>query len=147
MRELRRLRLHGFVLALCALLAACEPADGPTPIAFDREPCAHCRMLISDQAFAAQLQLDGEDPLSFDDPGCLLRYRAERQPHSRAAWYHHLREARWIPESEVAFVRVPLSPMGYGIGAVDRGTPDSFALEDAEQYVRSPRGEGADAPR
>jgi copper chaperone NosL len=139
--------IRGSALAACLASAACEPAEGPAAIAYDREPCAHCGMLISEPAFAAQLELDGEDPLSFDDPGCLLRYRAERQPRWRAAWYHHAREPRWIPEPEVAFERFPQTPMGSGIGAVDRGTPGSMTLDEAERYVRSAHREGADAPR
>ena len=146
MAEARRW-IRAFALASCLVSAACEPAEGPAPIVYDREPCAHCGMLISDPAFSAQLQIEGEDAQSFDDPGCLLRYRAERQPRWRAAWYHHMRESRWIPEREVAFERFPLTPMGYGIGAVDRGTPSSLTLDEAERHVQTAHREGADAPR
>ena len=44
------------VLALALVAGAgCAPADGPQPIAYDREACSHCRMLISEPRFAAQL--------------------------------------------------------------------------------------------
>ena len=147
MAEILRAWIHGCALAVaCLASAACQPADGPAPIAFDREACGHCGMLISETAFAAQLQLEGEDALSFDDPGCLLRYRAERQPRWHTAWYHHAREPRWIAEPEVAFERTPVSPMGYGIAAVDRGAPGSMTLAEAEQHVRALHRKGADAP-
>jgi hypothetical protein len=146
MREALRVRLLRVSLAAWLAALACQPAGGPAAIAYDREPCAHCGMLISDAAFASQLELEGEDPKSFDDPGCLLRYRAERQPRWRAAWYHHLREPRWIAEPDVAFERVALTPMGYGIGAVDRGAPGSMTLPEAEQHARTAHREGADAP-
>jgi hypothetical protein len=149
MPESLRVRTRGrglAALAACVALAACTAADGPAPIAFDREACGHCGMLISEAGFAAQLELEGEDPLSFDDPGCLLRYRAERQPRWRAAWYHHAREPRWIAEAGVAFERRPVSPMGYGIAAVDRGSPGSLTLAEAEAHVQTLHREGADAP-
>jgi copper chaperone NosL len=141
-----RIRLRAAALGACLAAWACQPAAGPAPIAYDREPCAHCGMLISEPAFAAQLELEGEDPKSFDDPGCLLRYRAERQPRWRAAWYHHLRDPRWIAEADVAFERVALTPMGYGLGAVDRGSAGSLTLAEAEQHVQTAHAEGADAP-
>jgi copper chaperone NosL len=139
--------LRGCALAAGLAASACTPAEGPAPIVYDRQPCAHCGMLISEPAFAAQLELEGEDPVSFDDPGCLLRYRAEREPRWRAAWYHHVREPRWIAERDVAFERLPLTPMGYGIGAVDRGTPGSLTLEAAEQHAQATHRERTDAPR
>jgi hypothetical protein len=109
-------------------------------------------MLISDPAFAAQLRTEQGETLSFDDPGCLLRYRQEHAPAVRAAWFHHLREDRWIPESNVAFVRVPETPMNFGLGAVESGAPGSISLSDAEARVRERAAaigahEAAEAPR
>ena len=147
MADALRAWIRCVALAACLVSAACEPADGPAAIAYDRQPCAHCGMLISEPGFSAQLQLEGEDPLSFDDPGCLLRYRAEQQPRWRAAWYHHAREPRWIPESGVAFERFPGTPMGYGLVAVDLGTAGALALDEAERHVRALHREGTDAPR
>lgn len=92
-------------------------------------------MLISDPAFAAQLvTASGETP-AFDDPGCLLAYLADRKPQVEAVYFHHLREDRWIPGDRVAFVAVPRSPMGYGLGAVDADTPGAMSLEDARNAV------------
>jgi copper chaperone NosL len=122
-------------ILLLAALGACGRSEGPHPIAWDREACTHCHMLIGDPAFAAQLETaDGETP-AFDDPGCLLAYLAERRPRVSAMFFHHLREDRWIPGDRVAFVQVARSPMGYGLGAVDAGTPGSFSLERAEALV------------
>jgi copper chaperone NosL len=139
-------------LALAAALAACGGPLAPEPIAFDREPCRHCRMLISDPAFAAQLRTEAGETLAFDDPGCLIRYRQEHAPAVRAAWFHHLSEDRWIPESEVAFVPVPATPMDFGLGAVEAGTPGSISLGAAEAHVRERAAAGrapetAQAPR
>jgi copper chaperone NosL len=122
-------RILGPVL-VAALLAACGPSSGPRPIAFDREPCAHCRMLISDPAYAAQLETAQGEIASFDDPGCLL-VALESHPNPSALWFHHLREERWLAGDQVAFVRVPRTPMGYGLGAVPAGEPGAVSLEEA----------------
>ncbi|NMO14834.1 hypothetical protein HPC49_00720 [Pyxidicoccus fallax] len=101
--------------------------EGPVPVAWDREACAHCRMHVGEPAFAAQLQLADGRVLNFDDPGCLLRYEAEKRPAVHAAWFHHVREDRWIPGAQVAFVPVSPTPMGYGVGAVEAGAPGARA--------------------
>ena len=129
----RRARWLRRALAATALLAACGPAQGPEPIAWDEEPCAHCRMLISDPAFAAQLRAGDGSVESFDDPGCLLAQLGERRP--REIWFHHLREGRWIAGDRVAFEPVPRTPMGYGLGAVDAGAEGAFDLGAARARV------------
>ncbi len=126
---------------LVAILVTCTRAKGPEPIAFDRESCAHCHMLISDPAFAAQLVTADGETFNFDDPGCLLRWRAEHAPRVRAIWFHHLHEKRWLSEAKVAFLRVAHTPMGYGLGAVDAGTPDALSCAQAEALVAA-RGSG-----
>jgi hypothetical protein len=124
--------------AVAAAALACAPADGPQPIAWDREPCAHCRMLIGDPAFAAQLQTADGVVASFDDPGCLLSAEAAHAG-VRARWFHHVSEDRWIPGDRVGFVRVPRTPMGFGLGAVDAGEPGSLSLADAREAVAAAR--------
>jgi hypothetical protein len=134
MREARH-RSAGLA-ALCAwALAACAPGDGPQPIVWDREPCMHCRMLISDPAFAAQLHAEDGAVESFDDPGCLMARLQARQTRVRALWFHHVREDRWLPGSAVAFEPVAATPMDFGLGAVDPGTPGALSLEQAMARV------------
>ncbi len=122
-------------IALGLALLACRPADGPAPIAFDRTPCAHCGMLVGDPRFAAQLQTAEGEVLAFDDPGCLLRWREEHPEAVTAVWFHHVHEDRWLRESEVAFVAVPDSPMGFEIGAESAGSPGAFDLAEAYERV------------
>jgi copper chaperone NosL len=66
-------RLTPFALIL--LLAGC--GRGPVqPVDFDaaHEACRFCRMTGSDGRTAAQLVSPGEEPLFFDDIGCLRDY-------------------------------------------------------------------------
>jgi hypothetical protein len=138
------------LLVVRALREAGQLPEGPVPIAFDRTACAHCRMLIGEAAFAAQLQEQGGRVHDFDDPGCLLRFEAERRPAVHARWFHHLREQRWLSGDEVAFAEVTPTPMGYGLGAVEAGTPGALSLEAARRQVEERtarhRGQAAPAP-
>lgn len=128
-------------------LAACGPPDGVAPIVWDREDCAQCRMLIGEPRFAAQLQTRDGRVESFDDPGCLM-LRLDAVEDVRALWFHHVHEDRWIPGDAVAFARIERTPMGYGLGAVDAGTPGAIPLAEARARVAArggrPRASGAE---
>lgn len=140
MRERSHARYLGVLVALALALHACGPPDGPQPIAWDREPCAHCRMLISDPAFAAQLHHADGAVESFDDPGCLLARIEAQQPRIHALWFHHLHEDRWLPGDGVAFVRGAKTPMDFGFGAVDPGTPGSLSIDAVRAELRARGG-------
>ena len=109
------------LLATLLALAACAP-EGPADVAWDRVACAHCRMLVSDPRFAAQLQLTSGEVLFYDDPGCLLLDRATRDRSARAAWFHDSAGEGWLAEREVAFAPGMETPMGYGYAAVRAGS-------------------------
>jgi copper chaperone NosL len=134
MRDARRVSA-GLALACAWALAACGLPEGPQPIVWDREPCTHCRMLISDPHFAAQLHTADGTVASFDDPGCLLAYVQAREPQVHALWFHHVSEDRWIPGSAVGFERAGRTPMDFGLGAVDAGTPGALSLEQAQAGI------------
>jgi copper chaperone NosL len=99
-------------------------------IAWNAEVCAHCRMLIGDPTFAAQVITDDGNVRSFDDPGCAARFIREHHDHIHRAWFHAGKSDRWIPLDEVGFVKVASSPMGSGVIAVPRTTAGAFGLED-----------------
>lgn len=141
----RRRSASTFALLLALQAFACGRVEGPREIVWDREPCAHCRMLISEPAFAAQLETAEDELPAFDDPGCLLAYLSRHGASVRRIWFHHLTEDRWIPGDQVAFVRVPRTPMGYGLGALDAGTPGALSLEEAKALVAA--HEAGVAPR
>lgn len=130
----------GVVLALViitgaltvALLHAQQLPEGPAPVVWDRDACAHCRMHVGEPSFAAQLHTTNGEILHFDDPGCLFDYVRKNAPQVHATWFHSVRGEAWINGYEVRFERVETSPMGYGLGAVGSGAAGPQALDYAQ---------------
>jgi copper chaperone NosL len=122
------------LLALLLALACGRDASGPQPIAWDREPCGHCKMLVGERAFAAQAIRSNGRAVAFDDPGCLFAW-LQAGHETRELWFHHLREERWLRAPAVAFVTTGKSPMGHGLGAVDPATEGAIGLDDARRRV------------
>jgi hypothetical protein len=129
------------VLALAAAVVAFvrfnQPAlpDGPVPVVWDGEVCGHCKMHVGDPRFAAQLQTTAGDVLNFDDPGCLFDYLASHEVTVYALYFRNHDADGWLSESEAGFLPVGDSPMGYGIRAVPRGTPEARDIEWAKRQV------------
>src|SRR5690606_33898060 len=103
-------------LAIAALALGCGPQlpSGPVEIAWDREVCAECRMHIGEPHFAAQLQTRDGEVRSFDDVGCLIRFRDANDPEVHAIWLRNSEADGWLRYEEAAFVEAVQSPMGYG---------------------------------
>jgi copper chaperone NosL len=96
-------------VALLAILgaAACA-ANGPAGLDTQNDACAWCRMAVSDPRFAAQLAIPGEDPLFFDDVGCLADYllaKGELTPGARA-WVADHRTKAWVDATTAVYTRV-----------------------------------------
>jgi len=113
--------------------------DGVQPIEWHRQACAHCQMLLGEPAHAAQLITTDGDVLGFDDPGCALRYLEERRPTVHRLWFHHGTADRWLTDREVAFTTGASTPMGFGLLAVERGTPGAIDLAAARARVNAPQ--------
>lgn len=111
------------------LLGAC--ASGmPQPAALARgESCASCRMSVADPRLAAQLVTPGEDPLFFDDIGCLRDWlKGHRQPRGSAAFVADHRTGAWVPAEHAVFVRSTRlrTPMGSQLlGYLDTASRDA----------------------
>ena len=121
------------------VLSAQARPDGPVPIAWDKEPCAHCRMHVGEPAYAAQLQLEDGRVLSFDDPGCLFRWLEKHQDPVHATWLHHSQADAWIPRADVGFVEASGTPMGFGLAAVPAAEATLRWDEAAARIAARPR--------
>ncbi|HSM14084.1 MAG TPA: hypothetical protein VLA66_08440 [Thermoanaerobaculia bacterium] len=121
-----------------------SPPSGPVEPVWDRQACAYCSMHLGERGFAAQLQTDDGEVLFFDDPGCLLLWRSEHPDRQGAAYFHAHDAELWLPESGTGFVRVEISPMGWGFAAVEAGTPGATSVAEVEASLfngasRAPR--------
>ena len=111
--------------------------EGAVPVVWDSEVCGHCKMHVGDPRFAAQLQTTDGDVLNFDDPGCLFDYLDSHTASVHALYFRNHLEDGWLSESEAGFLPVDESPMGYGIRAVPKETPDAQGIDWAKERVKS----------
>jgi copper chaperone NosL len=106
------------LLAVLLLVCSCSPSGPPAPAPLDtaNEACRHCRMMVSDARFAAQLVAPAEEPLFFDDVGCLRDFLGERPalPSGAVAYVADHRSGRWVRAVQAVYARVPslATPMG-----------------------------------
>lgn len=119
------------------LLRAQRAPEGPQPIIWDKEACAHCRMHIGLPWMAAQVQLSDGRVLNFDDPGCLLLWLERSATAPRAVYVHHHQTDSWLTREQAAFVEVAESPMGFNLGAVEHTTPGALDWQQATARVLS----------
>ena len=117
-----------------------EVPDGPQPVAWNQQACAHCRMLVGEPAHAAQLITAGGDVLFFDDPGCLMTYLDQHAVAIHRLWFHDRASERWLGADAAGFVPGATTPMGFGLAATDRTTPGALTLEQARRRVAQPAG-------
>lgn len=103
---------RAFSLLLPLAVAGCSAAPRPVDVR-DGDSCANCRMTISNVRVAAQIAAPGEEPLFYDDIGCLARAIAAGQPREFAYVAEH-RTGAWVPAPAAVYTRVPTlaTPMG-----------------------------------
>ena len=115
------------VTSVTAVSVRCGPAlPPPAPLDTAHDPCASCRMIVSDRHFSAQIVAPFEEPKFFDDLGCLANYLKTSGPLSpRAVVYvaDHSSLA-WIPAHQAVFTRVDAltAPMGSHVIAHESNT-------------------------
>jgi hypothetical protein len=141
------LKLAGALVAAAAAVAlglalrdAQRLPDTPPPVAWDRAACAHCHMLVGEPGTAAQLVAKDGASVVFDDPGCLVRFIAERRPVVHKLWLHHHDEERWLEPGAAGFI-AGATPMGFGWVTVDRAVAGAMPWTDVQaRILADPRG-------
>jgi copper chaperone NosL len=119
MRRDRFVRSMALVLAL--LVTAC--GVGPRALHYGQEECAHCRMIIGDARYAAQLVTAKGASRAFDDTACLLaflRHNAEAADGVRGVWLADFdQEGGWVDADAAWLVRAAAlrTPMSGGLAA------------------------------
>ncbi len=126
------LYLAGFVV-LALFLSACE--KGPGDIRIGEQECDHCRMMISDERFAAQLITSHGRQYAFDAIECLAAYvdiGDGQQLEIEGLWVPDFNTSgNWIPANEATYLQSEniRSPMALNLSA--------YQTEDEAEEQRS----------
>jgi copper chaperone NosL len=123
------------LITTALLLAGC--ADGPRDIEVGAEECAHCRMIVSEERFAAQLRTEQGRSYVFDSIECMAEFvqdaAATDETTIRGMWVTEFDQpGSWIPAREAAYLRSPQlrSPMGLNLSAY--ATPEDARTQQGE---------------
>jgi nitrous oxidase accessory protein len=119
-------------------LHGCAAAT-PRPIAYGRDACAFCRMVVSEPRFAATILTATGRTLAFDSVECLashvILHRATHERPPRSLWVSvDARPGHLAPAQEARYLRdgrTP-SPMGKGIRAL---TPTGTIAQAGDELL------------
>ena len=109
------------VLAAVLAAVACKQTDVATEPVWGKEPCAHCKMLVSDKRYAAQLVDEAGEHRFFDDVGCMVLFMEGKRPAERA-WARESTGGTWIDARTAKYVQGARTPMDFGFEARADGT-------------------------
>jgi len=130
-----------FIIFITFALISCGSKGDPKPVEIypEEDVCETCRMLITDQRFAAEFIPRKGRAKKFDDPICIIRYfdMAKKldlgiTPEDVVAYYvKDYLTKEWIKAREATFVRANVvTVMGYGVVAFrDLSRAEAFAKE------------------
>ena len=130
-------------LAALGILSCAAPGTAP-PAVLDpgSESCHFCRMMVSDPARAAQIVAPAEEPLFFDDIGCLRDYLAggASLPEGAVAYVADHRTKAWVVATKALYTRNSAvdTPMGSHILAHADSTSREADPEAREGMLLSP---------
>lgn len=99
-----------WVLSVVLTLPGCrrDADQSPPKIAYGETECEFCRMIVSDEPFAAAAVIrsgDGVKKIAFDDIGCLLDYMLENPQQDVTGYVHDYDSRVWIEASQATFFR------------------------------------------
>jgi copper chaperone NosL len=127
---IRRPHLASGLLSQCRallplfVLAACGEADIKPVAIVAEDMCAHCRMVISEKRYAAELIRQDGEPVKFDDIRCLIHYVEGKREKDRVAGYYVMDfdSQAWVKAEQALFLRSSAfkTPMGGGIVAFEK---------------------------
>lgn len=106
------------LLVCCLLLTGCA-GQSPAPVAIrtGEDACAFCRMTIVSVSTAAQVVRPGEEPVMFDEIGCLQRYLAGTTiPGTATVFVADHRTGAWVNANDAVFTKTAMqTPMSSGL--------------------------------
>lgn len=141
-----RILLSLFLLTLVACSA--EETSGPGELRWDRETCARCNMAVGDRYYAAQIRRNAGSSetvlYKFDDIGCAVIWLQQQDWKDDAGigiWVSDHRNGEWIDARTASYVKVPVSPMNYGLGAQPEVMDGALNYSQARAHIMTVEGE------
>ncbi len=121
MRLFRNIKYMFSAILLLFFAVACS--QEPVEIHYASDECAHCRMMITDDQFAAQLITEKGKAYKFDAIECLAVYHRKNQSELSGSrlWVSNYNEpGTWLDAVEAQYVKseVIKSPMGASLLAL-----------------------------
>lgn len=109
-------------LALIVLLSSCS--QQPAEIHYGSDECAHCKMMITDNRFAAQAVTETGKSMKFDAIECMADYAGENKSELQSAelWVSDFNNPwEWININNAFLIKSEVinSPMGESLLALD----------------------------
>ncbi|HEX6308325.1 MAG TPA: nitrous oxide reductase accessory protein NosL [Longimicrobiales bacterium] len=134
-RRSGRLRTVTAIVALAMAVALMACAPHPEPIVYGEDVCAHCRMVIADERYGAELVTTKGRVLKFDSIECLADYVLHEADAAdiHSLWVTGFEQPRVLIRIEDAiFLHSPAlrSPMGANLTAFHAGGTTAAALLD-----------------
>jgi copper chaperone NosL len=128
-------------LGLASLVGGCGSRETSRPpnVRYGQEACAFCRMIISDDRFAAAVVTDAGEALKFDDLGCLVEHEMRQVHRGAFYWVRDFGGARWLDAREATFVysNQITSPMNHGLAAFpDAAAAGGLVTDPASRKLR-----------
>ena len=127
----RRNLVH--LLAALALALGCEDTSAPVEPIWGKQSCGHCRMVVSDPRFAAQLVTPSGERAFFDDVGCLVEHLDDGA--AKHAWVSS-GSGVWLDVNRARFAKGASTPMDFGFVAQPGGELDFAAVQRGVQQRR-----------
>jgi copper chaperone NosL len=127
------------LLAALTVAALGCGGDGPPTVRYGQEECAHCRMIVNDDRFAAAIVTTAGDAHKFDEISCVTDYLAANSPAVKGVWVRGYRSGQWHDARQAHYAHGPKlqTPMGSGLAAVaTKEEADALAAEWGGKALR-----------
>ena len=119
------------IAGMCLVAMACGPQPiVPADLRLGEDACEHCRMTLIAINTAAQIVAPGEEPVVFDDIGCMRDYLATRAvPNAARIFVADHRTGAWVDAATAVFTKAAIqTPMSSSLLAhADAGSRDADA--------------------
>lgn len=127
------------LILLLMTFSACISQE-PSEIALHAEECTHCKMIISDNRFAAQFVSEKGKTYAFDSIECMAAYSYQHSDETQNAKLYvsdFTQPGLWIPVDEAAIYLSDdvKSPMGLSLLAIPSDSELPGTIADGKQQA------------